>query len=142
MIVCKVESGEGSGKITDTICGTPKEAACFVLSVLLYQSSFQPTKTIIENFIEAIALITEIVDIEKQKHLPPNEKSQLTRIVTKLHKVKELLDKVKTKELVVELLFNTVLSMEGMSRLNGFGLCNHFGDPVKGNPERISLTRR
>lgn len=46
----------------------------------------------------------------------------------------------KSREQIVEYIYNQILRLEGLCNLSGFGFTNKYGDQLKGDAEKVSIT--
>ena len=97
------------------------------------------------NFSTCCDLVIELCQLvrpEKDKVDPDSKKlkTELTRTITRMNKLKDLLSDFTEVEAIKKFIYDVVLSYEGTGRLAGFNMCNAMGDFIKKNPEIHSVS--
>ena len=105
---------------------SPKELLNYLLIYIL-DIKYSPLETLIEN--------TKQIFLFVSQYCKETKKSS-AGIVTRL----KGFDRIKTRENFERKFYDTILSMEGLSSLHGFGVGNNFGDKLKRNPEKTRMT--
>lgn len=77
---------------------------------------------------------------EEKKCKKGQQGAQLTRFINGAHNKRRFLPYEQDK--LLKMFYSTILSAEGFSPLNGFGVSNKWGDSIQGNPEIQSIRRR
>lgn len=75
---------------------------------------------------------------EDKRTASSSEKTKLTRLI---NQKKKMMEHTPFREYILSSIYETLLNQEGCGKLRGFGFCNRFKDPVRGNPEKDSVTR-
>jgi len=90
---------------------------------------------------ENIEVKSPVIDVSTKKKRA-TEKAMYTRNMSKMDNLIHLIKNSKTKEALYSLMYDLILSLEGMSLLPGFSYTNkkHKSTPV-GNAEKISSVR-
>lgn len=114
-----------------------RDLIAFVLGIPM-QRWGTPLDTLKQNYYEAVDVSTELLTMIRAEKTG-SERSALTRLISRLDKFKEILEKKKTVEDIFNSAFNQILSLEGTGLLNGFGMCTSHGDRILGNPEVTSI---
>lgn len=74
--------------------------------------------------------------VEKRKTCFGSKKAKFTRFISR-NKYRFLPG---SREKMLLLIYEFILSSEGLGRSHGFGFSNKFGDSIKGNSEALRLT--
>lgn len=99
---------------------------------------FQSVEVIQKNFTDLLGQIGEGLTLVETKN--EAEKKEIAKLKRKMNLSLKILSKIKSKEALVTMVYNLLLSLDGLGTLNGFGVCTHFGDNLYINPEKQSLT--
>lgn len=75
--------------------------------------------------------------VEKRKTCFGSKKTKFTRFISK----NEYRFLPRNKEKMLLLIYEFILSSEGLGRSHGFGFSNKFGDKIQGNSETSRLTK-
>lgn len=67
-------------------------------------------------------------------------KASFTRMKTKIANGRIYWSKIRDRKIFMRRYYDLVLSIEKLGTLPGFGFTNRFGDKVRGNAERLSIT--
>ncbi len=121
-----------------------KEAVTYVMNLAMSHHRFSGFETLKENLNNACDLCSEFLlnYIEEAPGLSTGEKTSLKRQSTKFLKSKTFLEKARTTTTLMTSYLELMLSYEGKGLLPGFGFGDkQFGDVLRGNSERISLTK-
>lgn len=97
------------------------------------------TDAIQELYIGALHM-AEIIAKEEKKTKKGATGSKLTRFINSIPNRLKFIPSDHAK--ILELAYSQILSFEGLSTLSGFGVTNHFGDYIAGNPEVKSIIKK
>lgn len=77
---------------------------------------------------------------EEKKQRKGAQGAQLTRFISATpNKIKFLPN---DRDSLLRVFYSAILSSEGLTQLNGFGISNKWGDSIQGNPEIQSIRKR
>lgn len=104
----------------------------------LRHSPFQSIDTMKENFKGLFQQVhSGLAGVRPRSEV---EKKAITSLKRKISLHLGFLDKIDSKESFVQVVYNFLLSLDGLSTLPGFGVCTaHFGDNLYINPEKQSM---
>ena len=100
---------------------------------------FQTLETIKENMCGLFDQIIEGLTLDKTTD--ENLRKETARLKRKITTNLRILPKIRNRELLIKTIYNFLLSLDGLSTLNGFGTCNRFNDNLKINPEKESIRK-
>lgn len=118
-----------------------KEALTYVMSIAIRHHQYAPISTLKENVCEACDQASELLTILSDHSVEKQEKSNLKRKATKMISSKEFFVKIKEKDRLLLSWGEMMMSVEGKGLLHGFGFGNKHHDNIKGNSEKISVTK-
>jgi hypothetical protein len=105
--------------------------------ILLRNYKYQHPIVIQENMQQLLFLALEGIDLSELKTIAEHkEKLSLKR---KIRIFMKRISSFKDKEDLIRKIYDSLLSLEGLSNLPGFGFSNKFGDRLVGNPEKQSV---
>ena len=104
----------------------PKELLKYLLFYIL-DIKYSPLETLIEN--------TKQIFLFVSQYCKETKKSSAGIMIRS-----KGFNHVKTRENFINKFYDTILSIEGLSSLHGFGIANNFGDQLRGNPEKTRMT--
>jgi len=131
-----------NGKQEVTCFGIIKEVISSLLSIPM-SHTYSGVETIKDNFITCCDLVIEFCEIMRPDKTDPDSKkikTELTRTITKMSKLKGLVTKYDDKEQVEKFIYDVILSFEGNGRLSGFMMSSKHKDLIKKNPEIHSVS--
>jgi len=97
------------------------------LLVYILDIKHSPLETLIENTKQIFLFVSQYCKEAKKSS---------AGIMTRFREF----DRIKTREGFKIKFYDTILSIEGLSSLHGFGVANSFGDKTRGNPEKTRMT--
>jgi len=101
---------------------------------------FQTLEAIQINMVSMLELIREGLELTKSSD--EDVKKEITNLKRKITKHLETIPKIRNKEVMIKTIYNFILSLDGLSTLNGFGVCStQFGDKIRINPEKESIRK-
>lgn len=118
-----------------------KEAITYIMSLTISHHKYAMLSTLKENIYETCNLISELLDILHEKADDKSEKMHLKRLNTKIFKSKEFLMRQKDKDSFLLSWGDLMMLIEDKGLLHGYGFGNKYKDNIKGNSEKISVTR-
>lgn len=96
-----------------------------------------------ENFFTSCDLVIEFCEIIRPDKTDPDSKklkTVLTRMITKMNRLKEILSDYNDREKIEKFIYDVVLSFDGNGRLAGFMMASKHKDLIKKNPEIHSVS--
>lgn len=119
----------------------PSKDNKYILVVLILSLTkhfqFQSIEKIRENVLQVFDMFNK--GLEKEIIKDDLHKKEISSLKRKLTANEEILLKINRKEVMIKTIYNFLLSLDGMSTLNGFKVCTPFGDILKINPEKESM---
>ena len=118
-----------------------KEITSDVFSVAF--NKYMSEDTIRNNLISACEMIYEFCELIRPSGKDEDSKkitSEISKMKGSLTKFLDIMSKLKNRDKLISFCYDFILSLEGKSRLRGFGFCSKpFNDVLRGNPERDSI---
>ena len=102
------------------------------LSTLSIDFSYQSCETIKENIFKLFDQFKEFFIDDKTAK----------KILTKINKFVKKIKDIDQNILIIKMIYNFMLRLEGLSELTGFGFASKFGDKLFGNSEKTSVREK
>ncbi len=119
-----------------------REALSYVLNLEIAHCKYVTLSTLKENACTACDLVSELLLILSDQVEEKIDKTNLKKLATRITKAKEYYMRLKSKETFLLAWGDQMMSIEGKGLLHGFGFGNkQFGDVIRGNSEKISVTK-
>ena len=118
-----------------------KEAITYTMNLAVIHHKYAPFEVLKENAYIACDLTIEFINLIATHTEDTKEKGSLKRFTTKILRSKDFISKIHDKNIFLSSWNTLMLSIEGIGLLPNFGFTNKHGDKLKGNSEKISVTK-